>query len=1038
MVLSDVSIKRPVFALVMSLLLIVLGIISYQQLPLRELPDIDPPIVSVDTSYRGASAGVIESRITQIIEDSVSGIEGIESISSSSQNGRSSVNIEFKLSREIEGATNDVRDAVNRVAAQLPVEADPPQVAKVDADADPVLWLNLASTEKDTLELTDYAERFIVDRISAVSGVARVIVGGQQRYAMRIWINRGELAARGLTVPDVLAALRRENVELPAGRIESAERDFTVRVSRNYADENDFRQLPIGKGADGHVITLAEVADVELGSVERRSLIRGNGVQQIGLGIVKQSTANTLEVVRLVREEVDRVQATLPPSTKFVVAFDTSVYIDSAIKEVFLTLGISIVLVIVVIYLFIGSWRAALIPAVTVPVCVISSFVALYAFGFSINLITLLALVLSIGLVVDDAIVVLENCQRRVDLGEPRLIAAYRGAKQVAFAVIATTLVLVAVFLPIAFMEGNLGRLFRELAVAISAAMLISSLVALTLSPMMCSKLLRISDGRGVSGVVDGVFRKLETAYRRVLEKTLQRYVLVGAVVVGAIGLTAYLMTVVHNELTPPEDQGSLFIALNGPEGAGFDYTVEQALKYEAEALKLVEKGLATRVILRAPRGFGGTASEEMHTAQMLMFLAPWDQRDESAFEIINQLRGTFDKIPAMRANVSMRQGLSRGGSQPVQFVIGGPDYETLAKWRDLMLARIQRENQNLIGVDADYKETRPQMRVSIDRARAADLGVSVEEIGTTLETMLGARRATTFERQGEEYDVMLQARREDRGEPADLSNLYVRSRVSNELIPLANLVTLREIAEAGSLNRFNRLRAITINASLAPGYTIGAALEYMATVAKEELPASANIDYRGESRDYIKAGSTIAFTFLMALLVVFLVLAAQFESFVHPFVIMLTVPLALLGALLGLLAFGSTINLYSQIGIVILVGLAAKNGILIVEFANQLRDEGRSIHLAILEASVIRLRPIVMTSLSTVVGALPLVLASGAGSASRITIGIVIVAGVSFATLISLIVVPTFYRLLARYTRSPDELAREVDRLDRETAAAN
>lgn len=1038
MTLSDISIKRPVLALVISLLLIALGLISYLQLPLRELPDIDPPIVSVDTGYRGASAGVVESRITQIIEDSVSGIEGIETISSSSQNGRSSVNIEFKLSREIEGATNDVRDAVNRITATLPAEADPPQVAKVDADADAVVWLNLASEGKNTLELTDFAERTIVDRLSAISGVARVIVGGQQRYAMRIWVNRAELAARGLTVPDLLAALRRENVELPAGRIESSTRDFTVRVARSYASEADFRLLPIGKGADGHVITLAEVADVELGSVERRSLIQGNGVPQIGLGIVKQSTANTLEVVRSVRAEVARIQDTLPDTTKIVVAFDTSVYIDAAIHEVFFTLGVSIVLVIAVIYLFIGSWRAALIPAVTVPVCVISTFIALYGFGFSINLITLLALVLSIGLVVDDAIVVLENCQRRVDLGEPSLIASYRGSRQVAFAVIATTLVLMSVFLPIAFMEGNLGRLFRELAVAISAAMLISCLVALTLSPMMCSKLLRMSDGRGVSGVVNRLFRKLEQGYRRALAITLERYVLMSVVVLAAIGLSVFLGKRVPAELTPAEDQGSLFIALTGPEGAGFDYTVEQSVKYEARVMKLVKEGLATRIILRAPRGQGGSTSEEMHTAQMLVFLSPWADREQSAFEIVERLRKDFEQMPSMRANVSMRQGLTRGGSQPVQFAIGGPDYDTLSGWRDKILTRIQAENPRLIGVDADYKETRPQMRVAIDRTRAADLGVSVEEIGTTLETMLGARRATTFERQGEEYDVILQARREDRGEPADLSNLYVRSRNSNQLIPLANLVSLREVAEAGSLNRFNRLRAITINASLAPGYTLGEALDYLATIAKEELPPSANVDYRGESRDFKKAGTAVFFTFLMALVVVYLVLAAQFESFVHPFVIMLTVPLAILGALLGLWLFGSTINLYSQIGIVILVGLAAKNGILIVEFANQLRDEGRSIRDAIIDASIIRLRPILMTSLATVVGALPLVLATGAGSASRITIGIVIVSGVSFATLISLFVVPTFYRLLARFTQSPETLAREVERLDRDTALAN
>ena len=1050
MVISDISIRRPVFATVISLLLIVLGIMSFFRLPLRELPDIDPPIVSVETGYRGASAAVVESRITQIIEDSVSGIEGIETIQSSSENGRSQVTIEFRLGRDIDGATNDVRDAVNRVFPVLPTEADPPQVAKVDADAQPILWLNLYSSNKDPLELTDYANRFLVDRLSALPGVARITLGGGQRYAMRIWLDREALAARGLTVQDAIAALRRENVELPAGRIESAQRDFTVRINRSYRDAEDFASLPLRKGADGHVVTLGEVADVELGAIERRSLIRGNGQQQIGLGVVKQSTANTLEVARAMRVEAQKISDTLPAGTELVVAFDTSVYIESAIDEVYFTLAVAMGLVIAVIYFFLGSWRAALIPAVTVPICVIATFIALYAFGFSINLITLLALVLSIGLVVDDAIIVLENCQRRVDLGEPVLVAAQRGARQVAFAVIATTAVLVSVFLPIGFLEGNLGRLFRELGVAISAAVIVSSLVALSLSPMMCSKLLVKSEAHsGLQLRLDRFFAGLERGYRRALDKSVDHGRVFIVIVLAALGLSYLLFQITPRELSPAEDQGSFFVTINGPEGAGFDYTVEKALEVEERLLKLVEEGTASRVILRAPRGFGGTASEEMHTAQALMFLKPWGERPD-AFQLQQQLQQSLEDIPGVRSFVVMRQGLSRFGAQPVQFVLGGPNYDTLAEWRDKIIARAQRENPQLINLDADYKETRPQMRVAIERERAADLGVSVEEIGSTLETMLGGRRVTTFERDGEEYDVLLQARREDRSEPTDLSNLYVRSARSGELIPLGNLVTLKEVADAGSLQRFNRVRAITLSARLAPNYSLGEALDYLETIASEELPNTAQIDYKGESRDYKRSGGTAIFTFAAALLVVFLVLAAQFESFVHPFVIMLTVPLAVLGALaalfgayevgqlFGITMLGSSLNLYSQIGIVILVGLATKNGILIVEFANQLRDEGKAIHEAVVEASVIRLRPILMTSISTVMGAMPLVLASGAGSNSRFSIGLVIAAGVTVATLLTLFVVPAFYRMLAGYTRSPEALTRELERLDQVTPAVH
>ena len=1033
MVLSDISIRRPVFAIVLSLLLIVLGTIAFTRLPLRELPNIDPPIVSIETNYPGASAAVVETRITQIIEDAVSGIEGVDTIQSSSRNGRSGVTIEFTLARDIESAANDVRDAVSRVADRIPDEADPPQVAKVEADAEVILWTNLRSTKLDELALTDYAERYLVDRLSSIDGVAQVRIGGSQRYAMRVWLDRQELAARGLTVNDVESALRRENVELPAGRLESATRDFTLRVSRGYQRAEDFASLAIGKGTDGHVIRLGEVAKVELGSVERRAYFRSNGQATLGLGIIKTSTANSLDVAKLTKREIARIAKTLPEGMSLTVAYDTTIFIDQSIKEVWTTLAEAILLVLVVIYLFLGSVRAALIPAVTVPVCVVAAFMALYAFGFSINLLTLLALVLSIGLVVDDAIVVLENCQRRVDLGEPPLVAADRGARQVAFAVIATTAVLVAVFLPIAFLEGTNGRLFRELAVALAGAVAISAFVALSLTPMMCSKLLRPHTApKGLTGWIDRQFTRVTNGYRRIVGRIAAKRpralgVQFVAVMLAALGVTFALGLVVPRELAPPEDRGAFFTMVQGPEGAGFDYTVKQVQEVEKRLMKYVGEGQPVeRVNSAVPGGFG--ASEEMHTGRAIVLMKPWDERDVTTAELVEKVRGELETIPGVRALPQIRQGLVRSQGQALQVVLGGPSYEDLVDWRNKLLARLE-QNPKLYAVDSDYKETRPQLRVAIDRARAADLGVSVEEIGRTLETMMGSRRVTTYVEDGEEYDVVLQAQLTDRASPTDLQNLYVRSSRSGELIPLANLVTLTELAEPGTFNRFNRLRAITISAGLAPGYTLGEALAFVEQAAEEELPEVAQLEYKGESREYLAAGSAVAFTFAMALLIVFLVLAAQFESFIHPFVIMLTVPLAVLGALIGLAVWGSSLNLFSQIGIVMLVGLAAKNGILIVEFANQLRDEGRSVTDAIVEAAATRLRPILMTSIATCVGALPLVFASGAGSASRITIGVVVVFGVAFSTLLSLFVVPAFYTLLAPFTKSPEHVARELEK---------
>ncbi|HEU4774420.1 MAG TPA: efflux RND transporter permease subunit, partial [Lysobacter sp.] len=773
---------------------------------------------------------------------------------------------------------------------------------------------------------------------------------------------------------------------------------------------------------------------VELASAERRAYYQSNGQPNIGLGIIKTSTANALDVTRAARAAAVEIQKSLPQGTEIFVAYDDTVFIESSIERVYATLLEAIALVLLVIWLFLGSIRAALIPALTVPVCLLAAFMPLYLFGYSINLLTLLALVLSIGLVVDDAIVVLENIQRRVDLGEPRLLAAVRGTRQVGFAVIATTTVLVAVFLPVGFMEGNTGRLFRELSVALAGAVALSAFVALTLTPMMSSKLLRShaqEKGSRLHQWINGRLNALADGYRGALQRTLGRHWLVGGLMVLAGVLSFVLFKVVPSELAPAEDRGAFFVSVVGPEGAGYDYTVGQIKQVEGIFAKRVgEGGAIRRNNTRVPGGFG--ASEEMHSGNVIVFLEEWNKRDQSTAEVADSLRRDLAGLSGVQAQPRVGGGLVGSRGQPIQIVLGGPEYAEIAQWRDTLMEKME-ANPGLFSVDSDYKETRPQMRVEIDRQRAADLGVSVTEIGHALETMMGGRRVTTFVQEGEEYDVLVQAGRAGRASPADLTAIQVRGN-GGELIPLSNLVTLSELAEAGSLNRFNRMRAITITAGLAPGYTMGEALAFLNSTVAAELPEYAQVDWKGESREFQKAGSAVLLTFTLALLVVYLVLAAQFESFIHPFVIMLTVPLAVLGALVGLAVTGGTLNLFSQIGIVMLVGLAAKNGILIVEFANQLRDAGRSIKEAIIESAGVRLRPILMTSISTAVGAVPLVAAGGPGSASRATIGVVIIFGVSLSTLLSLFVVPAFYVLLAKYTRSPQALSNELDTLAAET----
>ena len=1028
MLLSDTSVKRPVFASVLSILLIVFGLVAFSRLPLREFPDIDPPVVSISVNYPGASASVVETRITQVIEERIAGIGGVRFINSRSRDGQADISIEFNVDRDIDAAANDVRDRVSSVADRLPPEADPPEVEKADADDDVILWLNFASQNMTTPELTDYANRFLVDRFSAIDGVARIQVGGARDYAMRVWLDRRALAARGLTAGDVERALRAENVEAPAGTLESGPVSYTLRIDRSFRTAEDFANLVIAQG-EGYLVRLKDVARVERGTVDDRTIFRGNGEPMVGLGIVKQSTANTVDVAKAAKVLMNELNATLPEGMQIYLSFDSSVFIEASIREVWTTLGIAVVLVTLVIFLFLGSFRTTIIPAVTVPVSVIATFIVLYSLGFTLNLLTLLALVLAIGLLVDDAIVVLENIHRRMqEEKESPLVASYNGARQVGFAVVATTLVLMAVFIPITLMEGNTGRLFTEFAVTIAAAVGFSSLIALTLSPMLASKILKPhSESRSgpLAGFIQGIdttLDRIRDGYSRIFDFLVRRPIAIALATLAIMAGSWFLFQDLDSEYAPREDRGGFFISIRGPEGASFEYMERYLDEIERRLLPYTETGEISRLLIRAP-GWGGGYNQ----GNVVAVLEDWDAR-RPADEIINEINAKMSDLPGIRGFAMMRQGLAGGGGKPVQFVIGGPSYEELVVWRDTFLAAIEADNPGIVDIDWDYKETQPQYRIQINYERAADLGVTVAEIGTTLETMLGSRRVTTYLDNGEEYDVIVEGIRSEQNTPTDVQNIYVRSTRSGELIPLSSVVTLQPFADSPTLNRYNRVRAITIDADLAPGVTLGTALDGMQRIAREVLPTEATIDFKGQSLEFRSAGASIAFVFVIGLLIVFLVLAAQFESWIHPLVIMLAVPTTLAGGLLGLWLTGQTLNIYTQIGLIMLIGIAAKNGILIVEFANQLRDEGKDFDTALKQAALARLRPILMTGLTTAAGAVPLIITSGAGAETRIAIGVVILFGSLAAVTVALIVVPTAYTLLARRTGSPGDVTRRLE----------
>ena len=1028
--LSDLSVRRPVFAAVAAIILCVIGLAAFTSLPIRELPSVDPPVVSVSTTYRGASAEVIEERITQVIERQVAGIQGIDRVNSSSRDGRSQITITFTLDRDLDAAANDVRDAVSRVTNNLPDQADPPQIAKANADSSPIVILNLTSTTLDPLQLADYADRYLVERMSTIDGVAQARLFGAKIYAMRIWLDPNEMAARGVTVDDVENALNAQNLELPAGSLESQTKDFTIRVARAYAKPEDFARLPLrAADASGYVLRLGDVARIEEGPDERRRIFRGNNVDQVGIGLTRQSQANDVAISKAVRKEVEAINQSLPPGTKMVVAVDNSVFTAEAIHEVWITMGMSISLVVLVNLVFLGSWRSALIPSIVAPICILSTFIVLAPLGFSLNLLTLLALVLAVGLVVDDAIVVVENIQRRVDEGEPALVAAERGTRQVFFAVVATTIVLISVFAPLMFLPGYIGRLFVELAVAIAAAVGFSALLALSLSPMMASKLLRPAHGEGfIARRVDAAMDALRASYRASLEAILGGWsaAIAGGLVVVLAAFAFLLFSVLPKELVPAEDRGRVDVGITAPEGTGFDYTRRVGSRIEKALNHYRDTGVADRTIMTIPR-FG---ADQFNTGNGVIVLKPWGERKQTADEVAAQLNKDLAKITGVRAIASVRGPFQRGGGggggTNVDLIALGNDYVQLANWLKPILAATQ-DNPGFSRPRLDYEPTSPRLSVQIDQDKAASLGVSAQTIGRALETMFGSRKATTYIKNGQEYDVILQTSLEQRRSIEDLNRLNVRSS-SGALVPLSTVVTTQLRGDTPDRPRVDRLRSVTLTTQLNPGFTVGDAVKFLQDQADQNPSPGVSIKWGGQAKDYLEGSGGIGVAFGLALLLVFLVLAAQFESWIHPAVIMLTVPLAALGGLFGLLIMGSTINTYSQIGLIILVGIATKNGILIVEFANQLRDEGLTVREAVIEAAALRLRPIVMTSISAAMGALPLMLWAGAGAGSRKTIGAVIFTGAIFATLLTLFIVPVFYDLLARFTKSPEWTARQIE----------
>ncbi len=1036
MQLPELSIRRPVFATVLSLLIVLVGVVSFNRLVIREYPKIDNPTVTVETRYVGASSAVVESQVSKVLEDSLSGVEGLDVITSISRQEQSQITVKFLLTRDPDAAASDVRDKVSRVRQRLPVGIDEPVIAKVEADAQPVIWLSFSSDTMNTLQLTDLANRIAKPMMQTAPGVADVRIFGERKYAMRVWLDIDRLAAYRLTTQDVEDALRKSNVEVPAGRVESQMREFNITTATDLRKPEEFADIVI-RNVNGMAIRLSDVARIEQGPLAERFSVRYNGNESIALGVLRNSTANPLELSKAITAMMPRIKENLPPGVNIEIANDSSVFIEKSIEAVFITIFEAAALVSLVIFVFLRTLRASIIPLITIPVSLIGTFALMALFGFSINSLTLLALVLAIGLVVDDSIVVLENIYRYIEEGMEPFAASIKGVREIGFAVVAMTLTLVAVFAPLAFTPGRTGRLFAEFALALAGSVMVSGVVALSLSPMMCSKLLKHNPkpsffDKGMGQMLDALTR----GYGHLLRWTLtgwhfrgfefsRRWLVVGVMLLAAYG-SYHLFINAKSELAPMEDRGVILVIINGPDGATLDYTQKYVNMLEKIGRKYSEFNKFFAVV--------GNPT----VAQGAVFLGalPWDERKRSTLDMAREMMPAMGGMSGVMAFPITPPSLGQAfRERPFNFVVLTNDsYENLAKATKTIQDEVAK-NPGIVSLDVDLRLNKPEISLEVDRERAADLGIPVDVIARAVETAMGGRSVTQYKREGEKYDVVVQTEAKNRNTPMDVEKIFVRGR-ADTMVPLSALVKMKEVVVPRELNHFAQRRSVTFTANLAPTYSLGQALSFMKEVTGKVLKTGYSTDVNGNSREFVQSSGSLTGVFVLALVFIFLVLAAQFESFVDPFVILLSVPLSMVGALLALQWTGSTLNVYSQIGLITLVGLITKHGILIVEFANQLRMTGMSAIDAVHKSATLRLRPILMTTGAMVLGAIPLALATGAGSESRQQIGWVIVGGMSLGTLLTIFVVPTMYSLFVRKgTPGPIQTVFEEDTLSAKTA---
>ncbi|MEO6522394.1 MAG: efflux RND transporter permease subunit [Mucilaginibacter sp.] len=1024
MSLSSVSIKRPVLATVLSIVIVVFGVIGYNFLGVRDFPSVDPPIISVSTSYSGANSDVIESQITEPLEKAINGIPGIRNISSTSNVGSSNITVEFNLDADLETAANDVRDKVGQAQRQLPQDIDaPPVVTKADANADQIITITVSSNTRNILQIDDYAENVLQQSLQTIPGVSSVNVQGQRQYAMRLWIDPTKLTALGLAASDITDALSRENVELPAGKIEGNNTELSIRALGKLTTEKDFNNLII-RADSAHVVHLSDVGYAILGASNEETSLKESGVPEVGLAIVPQPGANYVQIAKDFYKHLEQVKKDLPPDIKVEVALDNTRFINQSITEVKETLLISFILVVIIIYLFFRDWLIAFRPLIDIPVSLIGTFFIMYIFGFSINILTLLGIVLATGLVVDDGIVVTENIYKKVEAGMPIRKAAFEGSAEIFFAVISTSVTLAAVFLPIVFLQGFTGRLFREFAVVVAGSVLISAFVSLSLTPMLNVKLIRKNQKHSAFyEKTEPFFEWMTTSYTDSLVKFMKRKWVSIVILVGSFAIIFFTYRVIPSELAPLDDRSLLRMSMTGPEGASYEFMS----RYVNKVSQLVEDSIPEKKVNITVTAGGGGGNGAVNTGFGRIGLVPPDERTRTQQQIADYMTKKLSRMPDARAFVVQEQTISGGGSGartslPVQFVIQNQDFEKLRKVLPQFLAEA---NKSTIfqGVDVNLKFTKPQLSVTTDRDRARDLGIAVKDIAQTLQLYYSAGRIDYFLINGKQYQVVAQVDRQNRDKPLDLASVYVRN-TAGKLIQLDNVVSMKENSTPPAVYHFNRFKSATVSAGLAPGVTIGDGINEMQRIAKDVLKdPSFSSDLAGPSRDYAESSSNIIYAFAFALLLIYLVLAAQFESFVDPFVVMLTVPLAIAGAFLSLWLFSQTLNIFSEIGMITLVGLVTKNGILIVEFANQRMEHGLQKFEAVVEAATSRLRPILMTSLAVVLGSVPIAFALGAGAKSRVSLGIVIMGGMLFSLVLTLYVIPMMYVFLApKVKRNPDE----------------